>query len=127
MLLKNLSIRTKIASLAGGLASRSFAEILVEDDRVLKTFYKRELPPNLIPFASSEGLSPFINQVWLKMIIFLLGKKIFREALEMGTMDSYFPLAEQFLTQAEPSSCSTTSLVMVLNALQIDPKRVWKG
>ena len=42
-------------------------------------------------------------------------------------MGPYFALSEQFHTQAEPSFCGLASLVMVLNALAVDPKRAWKG
>jgi glutathione gamma-glutamylcysteinyltransferase len=42
-------------------------------------------------------------------------------------MDGYFPLAEQFHTQSDPSFCGLGSLVGVLNALAIDPERLWKG
>lgn len=42
-------------------------------------------------------------------------------------MDGYFPLAEQFHTQSEPSYCGLGSLVVALNALAIDPGRLWKG
>lgn len=41
-------------------------------------------------------------------------------------MESYFPLSEQFLTQSEPQYCSLSSLAMVLNALNHDPKKVWR-
>jgi glutathione gamma-glutamylcysteinyltransferase len=76
---------------------------------VINSFHKRLLPPNLIALSSSEG------------------KKMFREALAEGSMESFFPLAEQFVTQSEPSYCSVSSLVMVLNALSYDPKKIWKG
>ena len=55
------------------------------------------------------------------------GKQLFREALGEGGLESYFPLAEQFVTQSEPSFCSVSTLAMVLNALSFDPKKVWKG
>lgn len=42
-------------------------------------------------------------------------------------MQIYFPLAEQFITQAEPAFCGLATLAMCLNALQIDPGRLWKG
>jgi glutathione gamma-glutamylcysteinyltransferase len=42
-------------------------------------------------------------------------------------MEGYFALAEQFHTQAEPAFCGLGTLVMVLNALEIDPGRTWKG
>lgn len=52
---------------------------------------------------------------------------MFREALAAGTLESYFGLAEQFHTQADPAFCGLGSLVMALNALSIDPGRAWKG
>ena len=42
-------------------------------------------------------------------------------------MESYFALSEQFITQSEPAYCSLSSLAMVLNALNYDIGRVWKG
>ena len=42
-------------------------------------------------------------------------------------MEGYFPLAEQFHTQSDPTFCGLGSLVMALNALAIDPEREWKG
>jgi glutathione gamma-glutamylcysteinyltransferase len=44
-----------------------------------------------------------------------------------GEMECFFPLSEQFITQSEPSFCALSSLAMVLNALNFDIKRVWKG
>ena len=41
-------------------------------------------------------------------------------------MNAYFALSEQFLTQSEPAYCSLSTLAMVLNALNHDPKKVWK-
>ena len=55
------------------------------------------------------------------------GKKLFKEALHDGGMESYFPLSEQFVTQSEPALCSLSSLTMVLNALNFDPQKIWKG
>ncbi|MEG4308298.1 MULTISPECIES: phytochelatin synthase family protein [unclassified Microcoleus] len=72
-------------------------------------FYRRSLPDSAIAFSSVEG------------------KQIFREALALGGMEGYFALAEQFHTQAEPAFCGLGSLVVVLNALSIDPGRIWKG
>nr|AWV56809.1 similar to phytochelatin synthase [Trebouxia lynnae] len=75
-----------------------------------KTFYKRALPcPPALSFSSSEG------------------KRLFAEALQAGTMQSFFKLIEQFRTQDEPAFCGLASLAMVLNALAIDPRRAWKG
>lgn len=55
------------------------------------------------------------------------GKTLFREALAQKSMESFFPLSEQFVTQSEPSFCALSSLAMVLNALNHDPGKVWKG
>jgi len=75
----------------------------------LPSFYKRPLPDGCIAFSSAEG------------------RALFRDALAQGTMEGYFALAEQFHTQAEPAYCGLGTLVMVLNALEIDPGRTWKG
>ncbi|ESO10002.1 hypothetical protein HELRODRAFT_72755 [Helobdella robusta] len=72
-------------------------------------FYKRELPKCCISFCSDDG------------------KKIFQEAVVGPFMNCYFSLASQFRTQDEPAYCGLSTLVMVLNALEVDPNRVWKG
>ncbi len=73
------------------------------------TYHKRPLPAPLVSLSSPEG------------------KQIFREAMNEGNMESFFALSEQFITQSDPAFCSLSSLAMVLNALNYDPKRVWKG
>eukprot|EP01041_Mallomonas_annulata_P007168 gene7168-14598_t len=73
------------------------------------TFHKRPLPKSLIALSSPQG------------------KALFKEALASGYMESFFPLSEQFITQSDPSFCSLSSLAMVLNALNHDPKKIWKG
>ncbi|MDX2216562.1 MAG: phytochelatin synthase family protein [Oculatellaceae cyanobacterium bins.114] len=72
-------------------------------------FYRRPLPASCIAFSSTEG------------------RQLFREALELGGMEGYFALAEQFHTQAEPAFCGLGTMVVVLNALAIDPGRIWRG
>ena len=52
---------------------------------------------------------------------------MFKEALIAGSLEAYFPLADQLITQAEPSTCGVSTLSMVLNALALDPNRIWKG
>lgn len=76
-----------------------------------ETFYKRPLPAELVPFSSDQG------------------RLLFQEAMRDGTMAGYFALAEQFHTQADPSFCGLGTMVVVLNALGIDPgpQRTWKG
>ncbi len=73
------------------------------------SFYRRPLPDSQIPFACAEG------------------RLLFREALAAGTMEGYFAQAEQFHTQQEPAFCGLATLVVALNALAIDPGRMWKG
>lgn len=72
-------------------------------------YYRRPLPECCISFHSDEG------------------KKIFTEALLDGYMEAYFGLAAQFRTQDEPAFCGLSTLVMVLNTLEVNPWRVWKG
>ena len=57
------------------------------------SLYKRPLPDSQIPFSSPPG------------------RLLFQEALLAGSMNSYFPLAEQFHTQFEPTFCGVSSLV----------------
>ncbi|MEZ4451813.1 MAG: phytochelatin synthase family protein [Nannocystaceae bacterium] len=74
-----------------------------------KSLYRRPLPPSLVAFASPEG------------------RRLFDEARAAGGMESFFPLIEQFHTQSEPAFCGLGSLVVALNALGVDPGRLWRG
>lgn len=88
------------------------AELFVEfstDVQEEVQYYRRELPDTCISFLSKEG------------------KKIFMEAMASGHMECYFKLASQFRTQEEPTFCGLSSLVMLLNALEVDPGRIWKS
>ena len=77
---------------------------------ISRTFYKRELPsPPAVAFSSEQG------------------QGIFKAALAAGNMQGFFRLIEQYRTQDEPAYCGLASVSMVLNALAIDPRRVWKG
>ncbi len=73
------------------------------------SYYRRELPRELVALESPEG------------------RKLFAEALTAGHLEAFFPLVAQFHTQSEPAFCGLASLVMVLNASNVDPKRPWKG
>lgn len=74
-----------------------------------QTLYRRPLPSDAIAFSSPEG------------------RRVFAEALATEGLNGYFPLAEQFHTQSDPAFCGLGSLVVALNALAIDPERLWKG
>jgi glutathione gamma-glutamylcysteinyltransferase len=75
----------------------------------MESLYRRPLPSDQIAFAEPEG------------------RRMFSDALRAGTLESFFPLISQFHTQAEPEFCGLGSLVMALNALGIDPGRMWRG
>ena len=73
----------------------------------MASFYRRPLPsPPATAFSSEQG------------------RRRFREALADGTADGAFRLLEQFRTQDEPAYCGLATLVMVLNALEVDPQRL---
>ncbi|KAG7363051.1 phytochelatin synthase [Nitzschia inconspicua] len=74
------------------------------------SFYKRKLPvETCVAFASKQG------------------KRIFRSALENNGLKSFYNVIEQHHTQTEPAFCGISTLVMVLNALAVDPGQHWKG
>lgn len=73
------------------------------------TFFRRVLPKPSIELSSSEGTL------------------MFSESLQAGNAKCFFRLMEQLHTQNEPEYCGLASLVTVLNALNIDPHRRWKG
>ncbi|KAI8379671.1 Phytochelatin synthase-domain-containing protein [Radiomyces spectabilis] len=55
------------------------------------------------------------------------GKRLFRGAMDQGRAESFFKLMGNFSAQSSPAKAGMTSLAMSLNALEIDPKRIWKG
>ncbi|KAI1315366.1 hypothetical protein EDD11_000925 [Mortierella claussenii] len=73
------------------------------------TFYRKELPAHLDSITS------------------VTGKRLFREMIMAGTCECFFSLCTSFNTQSDPAFCGVSSLSMVLNALQIDPRRQWRG
>lgn len=75
----------------------------------MESLYRRPLPSELVAFASPEG------------------RALFDAARAAGGMEAFFPLIEQFHTQAEPAFCGLGTLVVTLNALGVDPGRLWRG
>ena len=55
------------------------------------------------------------------------GRALFHQALDNGDAEAFFALSAHFHTQGDPGWCAYGSLVTALNALDIDPGRVWKG
>ena len=72
-------------------------------------FHRKPLPGPSVAFSSAAG------------------KQLTKEAMAAGGMEIFFRLAETFHTQNEPAFCGLGTLVMVLNALEVDPGEVWKG
>ncbi|EED94631.1 predicted protein, partial [Thalassiosira pseudonana CCMP1335] len=73
------------------------------------SFKKRILPSNLTSFHSPTG------------------KRLFLQSLRSNHANAYFPLIQQFINQSDPAYCGLTTLVLVLNALGMDPNVRWKG
>ena len=76
---------------------------------LINTVYRRPISRLMTPLTSKRG------------------KEIFKNAIQKGDMEVYFPISEQHVTQYKPSTCGSSSMIMTLNALGIDPGRVWKG
>ncbi|KAF9156985.1 hypothetical protein DFQ26_009153 [Actinomortierella ambigua] len=92
-----------------GLSSQAIKKPSCQENNLKNTFYRRKLPDHLISFTSPKG------------------KELFREMLIAGYGEGYFSLVGNFTTQSEPAFCGPASLAMVLNSLEIDPQRRWKG
>jgi glutathione gamma-glutamylcysteinyltransferase len=75
----------------------------------MTSFHKHPLPSHLIAFGSTAGRS------------------MLAESMSAGDAKAFFPLVSHLHTQAEPAWCGFGTLVTVLNALEIDPGRIWKG
>lgn len=71
--------------------------------------YMRPLPPLCIGFSSKSG------------------KELLKQSILSGHDACFYSLMAQFHTQSEPAFCGLGTLVTVLNALHIDPSKVWKG
>ncbi|KAI8058019.1 Phytochelatin synthase-domain-containing protein [Syncephalis plumigaleata] len=74
-----------------------------------RSFFKRQLPTCLVSFTSDRG------------------RELFRHALDEGNAEVYFTLAGCFATQDDPAFCGLSTLSIALNALEVDPLRIWKG
>lgn len=71
--------------------------------------HKRILPTSLTALSSSKG------------------REYLLQCLTQNTAESYWALMEQFVNQSDPAFCGITTLLMVLNAMCIDPNIRWKG
>ena len=74
-----------------------------------QSFHRRELKEPAVAFSSDEG------------------KILFGNSLAAGNAEIFFPLFESYNTQSAPAYCGLTSLCVAMNALLIDPRRIWQG
>ena len=72
------------------------------------SFHGRNLPAHLTSLESPAG------------------QEIFQESFSKGHARNFFPLITNFASQSDVSMCGPASLAMVLNALKLDPMRVWR-
>ncbi|KAJ1902312.1 hypothetical protein LPJ66_000072 [Kickxella alabastrina] len=99
----------KSADEADATSTSNLAATISAPVKETTSYYRRTLPENLVSFTSSDG------------------RKLFKESLNEGYAEGYFNLAGNFTVQSEPAYCGPSSLAMVLNALEVDPGRTWKG
>ena len=71
--------------------------------------HKRVLPSSLTALSSPKG------------------RQYLLETFMENTAESYWALIEQFVNQSDPAFCGITTLLMVLNAMSIDPGVRWRG
>ena len=76
---------------------------------VAVSYYRRPLPPQCTALDSPAG------------------RERFQRSFNSGHAEPFLPLISQFTTQSEPAFCGLGTLAMVLNALELDPGRLWKG
>ncbi|KAI9360045.1 Phytochelatin synthase, partial [Zopfochytrium polystomum] len=55
------------------------------------------------------------------------GRKLFKESLAEGSAEAFLQLSGNLAHQSEPAFCALGSLAIVLNALEVDPQKPWKG
>jgi Phytochelatin synthase. len=72
------------------------------------SFHRRPLPSTCISLSSQRG------------------QELFQSALRNNGTKAFFDLISQYHTQTEPAYCGPSTLVMILNALNVDPRKPWK-
>ena len=75
---------------------------------LLQTFYGRPLPQNLVDYRSTESKTRLCR------------------GLQTGYAVPYLSLSSCFNIQAEPAYCGISTLAIILNALRVDPQRIWR-
>ncbi|KAI8098643.1 Phytochelatin synthase-domain-containing protein [Halteromyces radiatus] len=92
-------------------------------------WYKQSFPSSLTIPVGSHALIPSLSRRTPTLIPFTSseGKSLFRSAMSQGQTESFFKLLGNFSAQSSPDLAGISSLTMALNALEIDPKTIWKG
>ena len=85
--------------------------------------------PNRITMEKSKDISFYRRSEPSKGINFLsdISKQLLLDCLQSNTANPFFELIDNYKTQADPSFCGLSNLVITLNALKVDPKTKWKG
>ena len=88
------------AAANGDSVGNTKAFLQPSDNLELKnTFYQRKLPETLIKISSAQG------------------KQLFREAMDAGQTEGFFPLTGAFASQSSPSYCGPSSCKIYLSSL----------
>eukprot|EP00557_Chaetoceros_sp_GSL56_P011845 CAMPEP_0176485990 /NCGR_PEP_ID=MMETSP0200_2-20121128/5332_1 /TAXON_ID=947934 /ORGANISM="Chaetoceros sp., Strain GSL56" /LENGTH=538 /DNA_ID=CAMNT_0017882667 /DNA_START=171 /DNA_END=1785 /DNA_ORIENTATION=+ len=73
-----------------------------------QSFHRRPLPTTCISLSSQRG------------------QDLFQSSMRHNGTKAFFDLISQYHTQTEPAYCGPSTLVMILNALNVDPRKPWK-
>jgi hypothetical protein len=92
---------------------KKFSNIVKTSDKmnILKnvSLYKRVMPKLGVQFQTAKS------------------QQMLQECIDQGTSISFFHLVDQYQTQGDPTYCGPITMAVLLNSLQIDPKKQWKG
>lgn len=73
--------------------------------------HRRVLPSSLLALSSDQGRQRLVEHL----------------TCPESNTESYYRLTQHAMNQSDPAYCGVTTLVVVLNALSIDPNVRWKG
>lgn len=102
-------VRCSTAEASVTPAAAASVSVMIKSPEPEYSFHGRDLPKNLISLESAEG------------------QRIFSESFHSKHAVNFFSLITNFASQSDVSMCGPASLAMVMNALRLDPSRVWKN
>ncbi|GMI00763.1 hypothetical protein TrST_g5019 [Triparma strigata] len=82
---------------------------VIKKEKAEYSFHRRVLPPPSISLSSPPGTTLFTSSL-----------------LSSGCL-RFFTLISHFSTQDSPAYCGLSTLTIILNALNVDPRKQWKG